>query len=172
LSDRPKNFFTEHLSTLTSEVTETATEVRFQLLLVVLACLLWAVSAFFYAQETVPEGFILRSTYTLIWIFFGCILAYFLLKALLYMIVNPTFFDADSNRKWEKTLLFLTAAEGVLMFPMVLLQTYFGLSLHAAIIYSIVVVAVIKILTFLQSICNLFLGKGLSICKLFCTFAR
>ena len=102
-------------------------KIRFQFFLGALTCLLASIITFFYVQDRVADTFILRSQYMLIWIFFGCFLGYFLLKSLLYAVVNWAFFDKKSNRTWQKTLLFMVCVEGVAIFPLVLLQTYFNM---------------------------------------------
>ena len=50
-----------------------------------------------------------------------------------------------------KALLFITSAEGVLIFPAVLLQSYFDLSINTVAIYSIIMVVFVKLLTFYKS---------------------
>ena len=87
----------------------------------------------------------------MIWIFFGCYLGYFLLKAFLYAIVNWAFFDKKSNQTWQKSLLFLTCVEGVVLFPLVLLLTYFNMSMQNVIIYATIVVVLTKLLVFYRT---------------------
>jgi hypothetical protein len=50
-----------------------------------------------------------------------------------------------------RSQLFLTAGEGVLLFPLVLLQVYFDLSLESAAVYFIFVLILNKFLTFYKS---------------------
>lgn len=47
-----------------------------------------------------------------------------------------------------KAYLFLVSCEGVLLFPAIMLMTYFGFSIQAAVIYTLIVVGIIKILSF------------------------
>ncbi len=84
-------------------------------------------------------------------IFFAVFIGYFIIKRLLYTIVNWTFFEYDQNRCWSKARLFLNTIEGVLLFPLVLLMIYFKLSFHIALIYSVIVVFTIKILHLYKS---------------------
>lgn len=155
-----KGFFSVPHSGLTTEVTETTGEFRFQFFLGALTCLLASIITFFYVQDRVADTFILRSQYMLIWIFFGCFLGYFLLKSLLYAVVNWAFFDKKSNRTWQKTLLFMVCVEGVTIFPLVLLQTYFNMSMQNAIIYALVVIVLTKILVFYRSYIIFFRQNG------------
>ena len=59
-----------------------------------------------------------------------------------------------------KAYLFLFSCEGVLLFPVVMLLTYFNLSLDAAIIYALIVVGLVKILSFYMSYIIFFRGNG------------
>ena len=59
-----------------------------------------------------------------------------------------------------KGYLFLFSCEGVLLFPVVMLLTYFNLSLDAAIIYALIVVGLVKILSFYKSYIIFFRGNG------------
>lgn len=68
-----------------------------------------------------------------------------------------------------KAYLFLFSCEGVLLFPVVMLLTYFNLSLDAAIIYALIVVGLVKILSFYKSYI-IFLEETARFCKYFCTF--
>ena len=143
-----KEFFKLPRSGQTTEITETTSEFRFQFFLAIQTCLVAAIVAFFYTQQNIADTFILKSQYMLIWIFFGCFLVYFLFKSFLYALVNGVFFDRKDNQYWQKTLLFLVSAEGVVLFPLVMLKSYFNMSTHNAILYVLVVVILIKILTF------------------------
>ena len=155
-----KEFFAIPRGGLTTEVTETTSEFRFQFFLGAQTGLLASILTFFYVQEHVADTFVLRSQYMLIWIFFGCFLGYFLLKSLLYAVVNWAFFDKKSNRTWHKSLLFLVCVEGVALFPLVLLQTYFNMSMQNAIIYAFIVIVLTKILVFYRSYIIFFRQNG------------
>ena len=47
-----------------------------------------------------------------------------------------------------KTLLFVISAEGVLLFPCVMLLTYFNLSMQSVLYYFVIVLFFVKLLTF------------------------
>ena len=167
-----KDFFAAPRGGLTTEVTETTSEFRFQFFLGAQTCLLAAIITFFYVQDRVADTFALRSQYMLIWIFFGCFLGYFLLKSLLYAVVNWAFFDKKHNRTWQKSLLFIVCVEGVVFFPLVLLQAYFNMSMQSAIIYALIVIVLTKLLVFYRSYIiffrqnNVFLQNILYFCAL------
>jgi len=160
IARQAKDFFSVPNAGATTEVTETAGEVRFQLLLVVQTALLAAIIAFFYVQAYVTDDLLLRSDYTLIWIFLGCLVGYFLVKAGLYGMVNLTFFDQARCMKWQKTLLLISCAEGILLLPLVLLQTFFGLTIRSALIYAGVVIVVAKAMAFYKAYSIFFRQKG------------
>ena len=138
-------FHTPHEGT--TEITETANEMRFQVFLVLLTSVLLALLFYFYTLQRIGDTFILRSQYHLIAIFLGMAVGYFLAKALVYSLVNVIFFDGKRNGQWIKALLFITSVEGVLLFPAVLLQAYFGLSVESVVFYFVIVLIIVKILT-------------------------
>ena len=139
-------FFFSHEAA--SEVSETALELRFQFFLVVLASLLISLLFYFYTLYYIGETYILRSPYYLILIFWGILLAYYLLKAMLYTVVNLILFDGKRNKQWIRSFLFISSAEGILMFPAMMVKGYFDISIESAAIYVVVVLTIIKILTF------------------------
>ena len=59
-----------------------------------------------------------------------------------------------------KANLFLTSSEGVMLFPVIMLLAYFNFSLQAAIIYSLIVLGLVKILSFYKSYIIFFRGNG------------
>jgi hypothetical protein len=165
-----KSFFYVPRSENVTVVTETSGEFRFQFFMVALTCLLWALLAFFYTQDRVAHTFVLESEYQLIAIFFGCFIVYFLLKGLLYPLTNLIFFDRKKNEQWMKAMLFLSAVEGVSLFPLVMLQSYFDISVQSAIIYTAVVLILVKILTIYKGFVIFFRQNGavLQIILYFC----
>ncbi len=135
----------------TTEVTETANELRFQTFLVFLTCLMLSLLAYFYTVNYIADTFILQSQYQLIAIYLAMIIAFLLLKGILYSCVNLTFFDGKRNGQWIKTLLFITSLEGVVIFPAVILQAYFNMSMQNIIIYFGISLFFIKLLTFYKA---------------------
>lgn len=101
---------------------------------------------------------------------FGVFMGYFFIKNLLYKLVNWVFFDSKSNGQWGRTWLFLSSLEGVLLFPLVLLQIYFSLSLQAAFVYALIVVLFVKMLTLYKSYTIFFkrIAVSLQIILYFC----
>ena len=83
------------------------------------------------------------------------------MKTCLYTIVNNVFFDSKKNLQFIKSLLLITSLEGGAMFPLVLLLAYFQLSTQNAIIYSAILLTLVKLMTFYKSYIIFFKQKGL-----------
>ena len=144
-----KNFF--YMPKVEQEFTETGTEIKFQLGFSIITSLYYALLFYFYAARMIADTFILSSEYALLGIFFGTMVGYFVIKAILYTIVNNVFFSPKKNLQFLGTLLFIVAFEGVCLFPLVLLLAYFQFSMQNAIIYCIFILSLAKILTFYKS---------------------
>ena len=153
----------------TTVITETSNELRFQLFLALQTCLLVAVGYFMYSRASISDTFTIDQ-YLVISIYAGYVATYFVLKACLYSMVNWVFFDRKKNEQWMKSFLFLVSCEGVMLFPAIMLMTYFGFSIQAAVIYTLIVVGIIKILSFYKSFIIFFKRKGtfLQIILYFC----
>lgn len=152
----------------TTAITETSGEVRFQSFLMLQACLLMALIFFFYSKSLVGTDFSLPQ-YVIIGIYTGIIAAYFLIKILLYMIVNWVFFDKKKNEQWMKSGLFLVSVEGIALFPIGLLLAYFNFSIESTVIYTGFVIIVTKILTFYKAYI-IFFKKSAAILQSFLYF--
>lgn len=156
-----KNFFYVSHGNRDTEETETGSEVRFQLFLVVLTCLLMSLLCFFYATNNVSSTFVLRSQYELIALFFASFIGYFLVKILLYCLLNIVFFDSKKNEQMARALLFVWAGVGLVLFPLVLLQGYFEISIRSVALYATVLLVLVKILLFYKAYLIFFRQKGL-----------
>ena len=140
-----------YLSHRESSISETSIEIRFQIFMVVLTSLLWSLLQYFYTTHYIGTTFILSSQYHLIAIFLGMNLSYYILKSAIYAIVNSVFFERKKNVQWQKTLLFLISMEGVMIFPAVMVRSYFDIPIQSITIYSLIVVVFVKLLTFYKS---------------------
>ncbi|MDD5854801.1 MAG: DUF4271 domain-containing protein [Prevotella sp.] len=165
-----RTFFFDPKNQTTNE-SETTQEYRFQFFLIFQTCLLLSVVAFLYVQERVTDTFILSSPYQLIAIFFGVFVAYVIIKVLLYNCVNIIFFNKTDNVRWLRHLFFILSSEGMLLFPLVMLQSYFDLSLQKALLYLIIVVILVKIMLLYKSFVIFFKQNShfLQIVLYFCT---
>lgn len=164
-----KHFFREPRHNVT-EMSETTAEVRYQAFFVMQTCLLLSIIAFMYTLERVADTFSLSSQYQLVAIFFGIFAAYFAAKTLLYWVVNSVFFGKKKSARWLKSFLFATSAEGIALFPLVLLQSYFELSIQKAIIYVVFVIVLVKMMLLYKSFVMFFKSKSffLQIILYFC----
>ncbi len=147
IARQAKTFFYAHHDG-TSEMTETGSELHFQLFFVFLTSLLISLFFYFYTLHHYGDSFILKSQYYLIAIYLAMTMGYFLLKALCYTIVNNVFFDGKRNQQWLKVMLFIITLQGAISFPLIILWAYFGLSMPSAVIYFVIVLIIVKILTF------------------------
>ena len=153
----------------TTVITETSNELRFQLFLALQTCLLVAIGYFIYSRASISDTFTIEQ-YQVISIYAGFVAVYFLLKALLYSMIGWVFFDRKKNEQWMKSYLFLVSCEGVMLFPVIVLLTYFSFSIQAAVIYTLIVAGIVKILSFYKSFIIFFRRKGtfLQIILYFC----
>ncbi len=138
-------FYPVHVDT--SDDSETTTEFRYQLYLVFVSALLLSLLFYFFTLYRVGDSFILRSQYYLIAIYFGITVAYYLLKVLLYTVVNDVFFGSKKNQHWLRSWLFITAVEGILLFPVVMVHVYAGLPIENLDFYFFTALLFVKILT-------------------------
>ena len=158
ISRQAKNFFFvphEHVT----QIPETANEIRFQVFLVLQTYLLLALFFFFYSNAYVGEAFML-APYPVIAIYTGIGFAYFLLKVFLYWFTGWVFFDRRNNVQWLKSFLFIVSMEGVALFPIVVLQAFFGVSMQTTVVYAIVLLVFVKMLTFYKTYIIFFRKKS------------
>ena len=133
-----------------SEMAETGIELRFQLFLLLLTSVMLSLLYYFYTIRYIGDTFALPTQYHLIAIYLAMIIGYYLVKWLMYSLVNRTFFGGKRNKHWIKTKLFISSIEGMVLFPAVLLQAYFNMSEQNVVIYFIIVLIFVKILTFFK----------------------
>ena len=163
-----KDFF--YIQRADRDITETGNEMKFQFVFVGLTCLVFGLLYYLYATAYIADTFTLSSDYAILGIFIGTFLLYFLLRFILYYGVNNIFFDNRKNTKFLTSILFLTAMEGAVLFPILLLLAYLHFSPVYAAIYVAVVVILVKILTFYKSYVIFFKQNGvfLQIILYFC----
>ena len=154
-----KNFFYVQRAN-TTEITETSGELWVQMFLIVQTCLLFSVIFFSWQRTDVTDTFIFDQ-YQVIGIYTGVLAGYFIFKMILYWGVGSVFFESKKIEQWSKSFLFLIAGEGLLLFPLVMLLSYFDISIRSAVIYTLIVVIFVKILTFYKTYLIFFQKKGL-----------
>ena len=141
-------------------LTETGSEIKIQILFMFITCLLYSLLYFIYTNHFIANTFIISSEYVLLVIFAATIVAYMMIRLLLYTLVNNVFFDNKKNLQFVRTQLLITSLEGVALFPLVLLVAYFQFSLQNAIVYTATILIFAKILTFYKTYAIFFNQKG------------
>ena len=154
-----KDFF--YLQKGEHSVEETGDEIKFQIIFSIITCFICSLLYYLYVLTLVDNTFIFSTEHLLLGVIFLVMAAYFLLKFLLYTIVNNIMFDGSRNKKFLTTLIFLISMEGVLLFPVLLLCTYFQFPIHNAAIYTFLVVFFFKILIFYKTYVIFFAQKAL-----------
>ena len=142
-------------------MTETGNEIKMQLIITAITCLTCAMLYYLYTIHVVTDTFIFSTKHTLLGVVFLVMVAYFLLKYLLYTIVNKILFDGGKQKKFLTSWVFMTSVEGVFLFPALLLQAYFQFPVQNVAYYCFGVLIFIKILTFYKSYVIFFSQKGL-----------
>ena len=128
-------------------ITETGNEMKVQIIFMGMTCLIFGLLYYLYTTNYITNTFILNSEYAILGIFIGVFVIYFLLRFLLYHVINLIMFDSKRNKKFLTSLLFLSAMEGAVLFPIVLLLSYLHLPMLYAIYYCATVFVLVKLLT-------------------------
>lgn len=82
----------------------------------------------------------------------GMVLIY--AKAWLYMLINWTFFDAESNKQWLKGYLLITALTAFLFYPIALMDVFCDVAHKLVSISAILVVITYELLLFYKLLTN------------------
>ena len=135
-------------------------EVRILVALSVLNCAILSFATFLFATKVSRLHLTAYSPFLFFAATTGLFMLYFLLKWGLYTLVNVEFFGRKKNLQWMHALLLLSACEGILLFPIVLLQFYFDISITFSVIFSVFVLVLNKILTFYKAWQNSFKQNG------------
>lgn len=157
ISKQIRNFFRHSVDE--AEMSETSTEVRLQLCLALLDCLLLGLLAYQYAINVHHTSFALSSHAPIIALYAAAVAAYFVAKVMVYSLVNVTLFDGKLNLLMLKSLLFIKVVQTMLLLPIVLLQIYLGLEQQTVTYLCIFVFIITKLLTFYKS-WDIFLKKN------------
>ena len=110
--------------------------------------LLAAITWYFYSIHYIASDYLLNAPYSLIVIYFGVFVAYFLMKTVIYNLVNNVFFDSKKSEHAVWLFPFITALEGIAFFPAIILQAYAGLSIETVVYYAIFILILAKLMTF------------------------
>jgi hypothetical protein len=152
-----KFFYVQHGKT--TAVTETASELRFQLFLVLQTSLLQALVFFFYNSSVSSDTYVLEQ-YQVIGIYGAMFACYYAFKFMMYFLTNMVFFDKGRNEQWLKSFLFIISSTGLLLFPAVMLLAYFDMAIKTVAVYALVVIVLSKVLTFFKTYIIFFRQNG------------
>lgn len=139
------NFF--YVPRSVADMTETDYEINVQTFLVLQTALTIGILYYILSRFALGNDYSQMSQLKVIGIFSLILVGYFAVKKLTYHIVGWTFFSTKNNDQWSKAWLFLTAAEGVLLYPILLVQIYFGLPLQIAWIWAALIIILVKLLS-------------------------
>lgn len=150
-----RNFFSRQVRSFFHELhsyapftTDTSNEIFAALLLMLQTCAQLSILVFLHSGNIIDDNTVFRSQYTFLWIAFAAFTGYFIVKALLYGMVNNIFFDKRKNIRWMKVFILVSATEGVALLPASLLQIYFDVPAENVVLYAAFVIIAAKLLTF------------------------
>lgn len=126
----------------------TAVDVRYLLLLVLQSCILAGLYIFNYFNDIQPDSMRLLSPHLWLGIYMGMALLYLAAKWLLYSFLGWTFFDKNITNLWLGSYATLIYYGGFVLFPCVLLVTYFDVNVFFLITLGICLLIFAKILMF------------------------
>lgn len=168
LTRQIKNFF--YVPRRIAEMTTTVLEVRAQYILALLTATDIAIICHLYSHPTATENILSLYTYAQVGLYTLVICCFLLLRDILYHCINWVFFDKKKNEQWQRTWLFLTDMEGILIFPAIIAHVYTQIPLEFVASYALFVVLFVKLLTFYKCKTIFFNGIGgfLQIILYFC----
>ena len=114
-------------------------------------CLLLGVTWYFCTTHYMADSYLLDSPYELMAIYFGVFIVYFLVKTILYRLVNAVFFDKKKNEQLAWVLSYIAALEGLAFFPAIILQIYLNISMQNIVYYFVLVLILAKLMIFYKS---------------------
>lgn len=133
-----------------TEMTETSGEFRFQFFLILQTCLLEGLIYFLHIEEHFTDTFTVDQ-YRVIGLYALAFAGYTVAKLAAYWGAGLVFFDRKSTTHWLKSAIFLMATQGVVLYPLVILQAYFGASATVTLTGAVGVLAAFKILAFYKT---------------------
>ena len=110
--------------------------------------LLLGITYYFCTIHYVADTYLLDSPYELSTIYFGVFVVYFLLKSIIYLLVNAIFFESKKNKQMLWTQSFIAALEGMAFFPVIVMQIYLDFSMQTVVYCFIFILVIAKLMTF------------------------
>ena len=150
---------------------ESSADVRYLLFTEIYTTIILALLFFYYAKTYIAETYITYSEYSLMGMFLGVIIGFLAFEHLAEAAVNKIFFTPRESSLWTSTKMTVTCLGGVLLTPMLLLLAYFGMSIENALLYTLIVIILVKLLLFYKCYQIFFSKRGafLQFFLYFCT---
>ena len=150
---------------------ESSADVRYLLFTEIYTTIILALLFFYYAKTYIAETYITYSEYSLMGMFLGVIIGFLAFEHLVEAAVNKIFFTPRESSLWTSTKMTVTCLGGVLLTPMLLLLAYFGMSIENALLYTLIVIILVKLLLFYKCYQIFFSKRGafLQFFLYFCT---
>ena len=134
---------------------------RFLPFIIAVYCLLLGISSYLWCRENITEDFIYDDHFIVVSLLSTTFLGYFLGKWIIQAFVNRVFFGSKKTLHWLWITCFLATSSAILIYPIVLLQVYFDLSMKNALICFVFILILNKLLTFYKCWLIFFKQNGL-----------
>lgn len=144
----------------TGEMRETVNEMQYLLFLCIQGLLLFALFAYSLTRHFIGDDYAVTD-YTVMGIYLGAFAAYSLLVEILHDFMLPIFYDKTQRKRARHARLFLTAGQGILMLPVMLMHLYFHLDTEITLNIVLGIVSVTLLLRFYKAFCIFFRKKHL-----------
>lgn len=133
-------------------------ELRYMFLLTI--CTTIETALLFYNATTTGINEESLSTLPTIGIYAAIVLVYIMMKGMLFVVVNWVFFSREQRAAWTDVYVVLTAGLGVVLLPIVLLQTYIDIDSTVLLWIVVAAVAMQKIVAMRKAIDIFFSGRS------------
>ncbi len=141
-----------------SNVERTKNELTCRLLLIILTAVSLGVLYYDFLQDTHPDlaGTTTDSPYAVVGITTALMLAFFLIKYMLFSAVNNVFFDRNKCNEWTEAYLLSIVALGLFLLPVMFLVIYTDTSFNTQLVIFLIVISIIEIVLFFRCIRTFF----------------
>lgn len=150
MSRESKRFFYSPKNERTN-VSVTNTERHLQFFMMLLTSASIAFIIFFYIvgySHALPQMSFTEGGIRFVAIYTACAISYFILQSIIYVIVNWVFFQPMQRMLWRQTKNYLVSVEGLLLFPVVLLQIFAHIEEMPVLYYALTVIIIAKLMAF------------------------
>lgn len=141
------------------EMRETMKEVQYQIYFWVQGVIILGVCTFMLSREYFGTSYSL-DVYPMMGVFTACFAAYYAIMELLYLIVHPVFFTKQQRHLMGLSRVFLTATQGAVLLPIMLLGIYEQLNPENVLRSVLFIVISTLLLRFYKVYCIFFKKNG------------